>query len=68
MGGNRGFECWNLHTPTVLVPRRSGETSIAVWADAEIDPGNPMPAFEGVVAEEEYASLIAHFRWRQIDK
>jgi hypothetical protein len=58
----------DLHMPTVLVPRRSGETSIAVWADADIDPGNPMPAFEGIVAEEEYASLIANIRSLQIDK
>jgi len=32
------------------------------------DPGNQMPAFEGIVGEEEYASLIAHIRSLQIDK
>jgi mono/diheme cytochrome c family protein len=35
---------------------------------SDIDPGNQMPAYEGVVSEEEYASLIAHIRSLQIDK
>ena len=35
---------------------------------SDIDPGNQMPAFEGIVAEEEYASLLAHIRSLQIDK
>jgi len=34
---------------------------------SNIDPGNQMPAFEGVVAEDEYDSLIAHIRSLQID-
>ena len=35
---------------------------------SDIDPRNQMPAFEGIVAEEKYASLIAHIRSLQIDK
>jgi len=35
---------------------------------SDIDPGNQMPAFEGIVAEEDYTSLLAHIRSLQIDK
>ena len=34
---------------------------------SDIDPGNQMPGFAGIVAEEEYAPLIAHIRSLQID-
>ena len=29
---------------------------------SDVDPGNQMPGFEGIVAEEEYASLLTHIR------
>jgi cytochrome c2 len=35
---------------------------------ADIDPGNQMPAFEGIVAAEDYTPLVAHIRSLQIDK
>lgn len=35
---------------------------------SDIDPGNQMPAFEGIIAPEEYESLVAHIRSLQIDK